>query len=831
MTTILAFLILSALLALWVLVYAPWRRRWLTGPLLTRFRQVLPRLSETEQQALDAGTVGWEKELFSGRPDWSHLLDTPPARLSATEQAFLTGPLETLCGLIDDWRVTHRDHDLSPDGWDYIKAQGFLGMIVPRAYGGLEFSSAAHSAVVMKLATHSVTAAVTVMVPNSLGPAKLLLHYGTQAQKDLYLPRLARGEEIPCFALTGPQAGSDAGAIPDTGLVCRGPWRGETVLGLKLNWEKRYITLAPVATLIGLAFRCQDPDGLLGGPEDLGITVILVPRETPGVEIGERHIPLDIPFMNGPISGRDVFLPLSQVIGGREGIGQGWRMLVESLAEGRGISLPALATGAAKVASRFTGAYAAVRRQFNQPIGRFEGVEEALARIAGLTYRMDSARLLTLAFLDRGERPAVVSAIVKYHLTEGYRRVVNDAMDIQGGSGICLGPSNLLGRAYQAIPVAITVEGANILTRSLIIFGQGAIRCHPWVLREMEAAHHPDLVVALDQFERTLLGHGRYLLGNLVRSLALGLTRGRLARTPASRARRYYQTLAWMSTVLALTADAAMMTLGGSLKRRERISARLGDVLSELYLASAVLKRYHDDGEPQADYPLVRWALQDGLYRMQEALRALYRNLPSRPLAWLLRLLTFPTGLPFSEPTDRAAHAAAALLLAPSETRERLTQGVYIDPDERSRTRQLERALAATQALETLEARLAGLRRAGKLAAHDPRGRGSPGRRREPARDDLAGLAEAAFGLGLIGAGERSQVRDYLALVDDVVRVDDFAGFADSQVGPTASVLGLSMGADEPTLPRGMPAIPGGQIGSAPGAVAPLIALLQELRS
>jgi acyl-CoA dehydrogenase len=809
MTATLTLSALSGLLALALVGHAPWRRRWLTGPLLARFREVLPRLSPTEQQALEAGTVGWDAELFSGRPNWSHLLATPPTRLTLGEETFLDGPVETLCGLIDDWRVTHQDHDLSAEAWDFIKAQGFLGLIVPSTYGGLGFSNAAHSAVVMKLATRSVTAAVTVMVPNSLGPAKLLLHYGTGDQKDLYLPRLARGEEIPCFALTGPHAGSDAGATPDTGVICHGTWRGETVLGLKLDWDKRYITLAPVATLIGLAFRCLDPDGLLGGAEDLGITVVLVPRETPGVEIGERHIPLDIPFMNGPIRGHDVFLPLSQVIGDREGIGQGWRMLVESLAEGRGISLPALATGAAKVASRFTGAYAAVRRQFNQPIGRFEGVEEALARIAGLTYRMDSARLLTLAFLDQGERPAVVSAIVKYHLTEGYRRVINDAMDIQGGSGICLGPSNLLGRAYQAIPVAITVEGANILTRSLIIFGQGAIRCHPWVLREMEAAHHPDPVVALDQFERTILGHGRYLLGNLARSLVLGLTRGRLARTPASRARRYYQTLAWMSAVLALTADVAMMTLGGSLKRRERISARLGDVLSELYLASAVLKRYRDDSEPQADYPLVRWALQEGLYRMQEALRALYRNLPSRPLAWLLRLTTFPTGYPFSEPTDHAAHAAAALLLAPSETREPLTQGVYIDPVEDSRTHQLERALAATQALKPLEARLAGLRRAGKLAAQDPQGRGTLGSRQKPALDDLAGLAEAAFGRGLIGTGERSQVRDYLALMDDVVRVDAFAGFADPQVGPTTTVLGRSV----------------------PGAVAPLMAPLQELRS
>ncbi len=749
----------------WVVLmvaYTPWRRRWLTRPLLGRFRQVLPQLSPTEQQALDAGTVGWDGELFAGRPDWSRLLSTPAPQLSAAEQAFIDGPLQTLCRMIDDWRVTHRDHDLSPEAWAYIKAQGFFGLIIPRAYGGLEFSNAAHSAVVMTLATRSITAAVTVMVPNSLGPAKLLLHYGTDEQKDHYLPRLARGVEIPCFALTGPQAGSDAGAIPDTGVVCRVRWQGREVLGLRLNWEKRYITLGPVATVIGLAFRCLDPDGLLGGANDLGITVALVPRETPGVEIGERHLPLDIPFMNGPNRGRDVFVPLSQVVGGAAGIGEGWRMLVESLSEGRGISLPALATGAGKTASRFTGAYARLRRQFNQPIGDFEGVEEPLARIAGLTYQMDSARRLTLAFLDRGEKPAVVSAIVKYHLTEQYRRVVNDAMDIQGGSGICLGPRNLLGRAYQAIPVAITVEGANILTRSMIIFGQGAIRCHPWILRELEAANDPDPRSALAGFDRALIGHLGYLLGNVGRSLLLGLSRGRLAPAPVSRARHYYRTLGWMSAALALTADAALMTLGGSLKRRERISARLGDVLSMLYLSSAVLKRYHDDGEPQADYPLVRWALQDNLYRMQESLRALYRNLPSRPLARVLRTLTFPTGMPFSEPTDRSAHEAARLLLGVSPTRDRLTAGVYIDPDPQHRSHQLERGLSAIQALEPLEAKLADLRRRGVLGTRT-----------------LADLAREAFGKALIDETEQRQVLDYLALIEEIVRVDAFANFTD----------------------------------------------------
>ena len=768
---VLSLLGLAVFAGLLLILVAPLRLEWLSAPLFRRFRAVLPHLSETEQQALEAGTVGWDRELFSGDPDWKALLATPPARLSADEQTFVDGPTETLCRMIDDWRITHQDFDLPEDAWNYIKQEGFFGMIIPRAYGGLEFSNAAHSAVVMKLATRSIAAAVTVMVPNSLGPGKLLLHYGTEEQKNHYLPRLARGLEVPCFALTGPHAGSDAGAIPDTGVVCKGRWNDEEVLGLRLNWDKRYITLGPVATLIGLAFKCHDPDHHLGATEDLGITVVLVPHDTPGVEIGERHNPLNIPFMNGPNRGHDVFVPLTQIVGGEAGIGQGWRMLVESLSEGRGISLPALSTGAGKAASRFTGAYARLRRQFNQPIGNFEGVEEALARIAGLTYQMDAARRLTLAYLDQGEKPSVISAIVKYHLTEKYRRVINDAMDVQGGSGICLGPSNLLGRAYQAIPIAITVEGANILTRSMIIFGQGAIRCHPWVLHEFNAMHHSDPVEGLRLFDQALVGHARFLMGNIGRAFVRGLTRGRSASAPASLAHRYYQTLAWMSAALALSADAAMMTLGGSLKRRERLSARLGDVLSELYLSSAVLKRYYDDGEPEADYPLVRWALQESLYRMQESFRSLYRNLPGRPLAWVLRALTFPTGFAFSEPSDRAAHTAAQLLLSPSNTRDRLTAGVFIHPDASERSRQLEDALQLAHELAPLEAKLKSLRRKGTLTSRT-----------------LNDLAKEARQKHLIGEAQFKQVEIYLKQVNQVVQVDAFSRFEDAQpaLKPTA---------------------------------------------
>ena len=510
--------------------YVHWRQRWITGPALRLFRRVTPSMSQTEREALGAGSVWWDAELFGGRPDWNKLLRLPPAQLRSEEQAFIDGPVNTLCEMLDDWHITHERRDLPPEVWQYLKDHGFFGMIIPRAYGGLEFSALAHSAVVMKIATRSITTAVTVMVPNSLGPAKLLLEYGTQAQKDYYLPRLATGVEVPCFALTSPQAGSDAGAMPDNGMVCRQSFEGKPdVLGIRLNWDKRYITLGPVATVLGLAFKLYDPDHLLGEEEERGITLALIPTNTPGISIGRRHLPLDIPFMNGPNSGRDVFIPMEWIIGGPERIGQGWRMLMECLADGRSISLPALGTGAGKLASRVTGAYARVRRQFKQPIGRFEGVQEALARIAGYTYLMDAARTLTAAALDRGEKPSVISAIVKYHLTEQMRRVVNHAMDVLGGKGISLGPRNLIGRSYQALPISITVEGANILTRSMIIFGQGALRSHPYILKELEAAQDQDPERALSNFDLALTGHFVSTITNTWRAFMHALTGARFA--------------------------------------------------------------------------------------------------------------------------------------------------------------------------------------------------------------------------------------------------------------------------------------------------------------
>ncbi|HEV7803299.1 MAG TPA: acyl-CoA dehydrogenase, partial [Burkholderiales bacterium] len=489
------------LVALWIAFIAgavllnptPVRRAVVARPLLGLFRRILPAVSQTEREALEAGTVWWDGELFSGRPDWQKLLSYPAPRLSAEEQAFIEGPVEALCSMVNEWEISHERFDLTPQAWQFIKDEGFLGMIIPKAYGGLGFSALAHSSVIMKLTTRSGTAAVSVMVPNSLGPAELLLHYGTEAQKDYYLPRLAKGLEMPCFALTSPEAGSDAGSIPDFGIVCRGEWDGRSdVLGIRLTWEKRYITLGPVATLLGLAFRLYDPERLLGAEENVGITLALIPTQTPGVHIGRRHLPLDGAFMNGPNWGRDVFVPMDCVIGGVEFVGQGWKMLMNCLAAGRSISLPANAVGMAKLAARATGAYGRVRQQFSVSIGRFEGVEEALARIAGNLYIMDAARIMTAGALDLGEKPSVISAIVKYHLTERGRQVINDAMDVHGGKGVCLGPSNYLGAAYQALPIAITVEGANILTRSMIIYGQGAIRGHPYLLREIAAVAEPD---------------------------------------------------------------------------------------------------------------------------------------------------------------------------------------------------------------------------------------------------------------------------------------------------------------------------------------------------
>jgi acyl-CoA dehydrogenase len=735
------------------------RRTLLSWPLFTLFRKLLPPLSRTEREALEAGTVWWDGELFSGNPDWDKLLAQSVPQMTAAEEAFVTGPVEELCRMLDDWQIVAELQDLPPEVWQFIKEKGFFGMIIPAKYGGLGFSALAHSQVIMKLASRSVTAAVTVMVPNSLGPAELLLRYGTDAQKEHYLPRLARGEDVPCFALTGPEAGSDAASIPDTGVVCRQTMEGVETVGILLNWEKRYITLGPVATVIGLAFRLSDPDHLIGSQDEPGITLALIPADTEGITIGSRHDPLGIPFQTGPNWGTDVFIPLDQVIGGAAGVGQGWRMLMESLAAGRSISLPALSTGGAKFTARAVGAFAGVRRQFRLPIGRFEGVEEALARIAGSTYLLDAARLMTCGAVDRGERPSVISALVKYHSTERMRSVVNDGMDVLGGSGICQGPRNLLSRLYQAVPIGITVEGANILTRSMIIFGQGIIRCHPYIQKEMRAAANPDTRRGLADFDLALLEHIGFTLCNGARALFLGLTGGRLAKAPPGPAHRYFQAATRLSAAFALSADIALLTLGGTLKRREKITGRLADILSHLYLISALLKRFEDREWSREELPLLRWGCEESLLKIQEGFSGIIHNLPLRPAAWLLRLIVFPLGRPFAGPSDRLGHQVANILLEPSSLRDRLTGGIFIPLEPGDPLGRLEDALEKVVAAEPVEQKLRDAVKAGRLKA---------------LRDES--LLDAGLTLGVITSDEAQTLRLAMEARRDAIRVDDFPG-------------------------------------------------------
>lgn len=679
------------------------RRSMISAPMLRTFRKVMPPMSRTEKEAIDAGTTWWEGDLFRGNPDWKKLHNYPQPRLTAEEQAFLDGPVEEACRMANDFQITHEMADLPPELWAYLKEHRFFAMIIKKEYGGLEFSAYAQSRVLQKLAGVSGILAITVGVPNSLGPGELLQHYGTDEQKNHYLPRLAQGDEIPCFALTSPEAGSDAGAIPDTGVVCMGEWQGQQVLGMRLTWNKRYITLAPIATVLGLAFKLYDPEHLLGDTEELGITCALIPTHTPGVEIGKRHFPLNVPFQNGPTRGKDIFVPIDYIIGGPKMAGQGWRMLVECLSVGRGITLPSNSTGSLKSLALATGAYARIRRQFKVSIGKMEGIEEPLARIAGNAYVMDAAASLITYGIMQGEKPAVLSAIVKYHCTHRGQRAIIDAMDIAGGKGIMLGKSNFLARAYQGAPIAITVEGANILTRSMIIFGQGAIRCHPYVLQEMAAAERNDLPA----FDRALFRHIGHVGSNLVRSLWLGITGGYTSATPTRDAtRRYYQHLNRISANLALLSDVSMSVLGGSLKRRERISARLGDILSQLYLASAALKRYDDEGRQEADLPLLHWGVQDALNQAENAIDDLLRNFPNAAVAATLRVVIFPAGRHCRAPSDRLDHQLAKLLQVPSATRSRLGRGQYLTPSEHNPAGQLEEALQDVMAAEVIHDRM-----------------------------------------------------------------------------------------------------------------------------
>jgi acyl-CoA dehydrogenase len=745
----------------------------LSSPIFSTYKKLLPQMSSTEQEALEAGTVWWDGDLFSGKPDWNKWLAVPRATLSAEEQAFIDGPTNELCSMLNEWNVTHEAHDLPPNVWQFIKDNGFLGMIIPKEYGGKGFSAYGHSQVVMKISTRSSTAAVSVMVPNSLGPGELLMHYGTKAQKDYYLPRLAQGLEIPCFALTAPEAGSDAASMPDVGIVCKEMWNGVETLGLRVTWEKRYITLGPIATILGLAFKAYDPDKLLGGQTDLGITCALIPTNHPGVNIGRRHMTLNAAFMNGPNSGQDVFIPMDWIIGGEAMLGQGWRMLMECLAAGRSISLPAQSIAAGKVTAFTSGAYSRVRQQFKTAIGKFEGIEEPLARIGAMTYLMDATRTITAGALDLGEKPSVLSAISKYHATERMRQVINDAMDIHGGKGICLGPNNYLGRAYQQVPIAITVEGANILTRSLIIFGQGAIRCHPWVLKEMKAARED----SLDAFDEAFWEHIKFTIGNAGRSLWLGITAGVGLPAPACpETKRYYQQMTRFSSAFALLADVSMFIIGGSLKRKEKLSARLGDVLSHLYLASCVLKFYDERGQQKDELPLLKWALYDCAFKIQVAMDGIIKNFPNRPVEWALRRLVFPKGMTLIQPSDQLGHEVAKILITPSAARDRLIAGMYLPNDENDIMGQLNAAMNAVVAAEPIEAKVRAAQKAGRITAKV---------------QDAA--FEEANSLSVITDTELALWKRARALSKEVVRVDDFdmhfgVTVAQSSGKPTASL-------------------------------------------
>lgn len=682
---ILSFLIGGILLALALLVTLPGDLRLdkLSRPLLGWVRSRLPKLSPTEQEALNSGSVDWDGELFSGQPEWNKLLDAAPAHLTSEEQAFLDGPVEELCKMLDDWQITHEHYDLPDKVWKFIRSKGFFGLVIPKEDGGLGFSNTAHSEIVMKISTRSVSAAVTVMVPNSLGPGELLMHYGTEEQKQHYLPRLAGGEEIPCFALTSPVAGSDAGAIPDKGIVCKGEWNGKEVLGLKVTWNKRYITLAPVATLIGLAIKVYDPEHLLGEQDEIGVTCVMVPRDTDGVNAGARHLPMNTVFMNGPTWGTEVFIPMEQVIGGQDMLGKGWKMLLECLSIGRSISLPALGTGAGKLASLATGSYAYTREQFGRSISQFEGVQEALEPIAGYTYMMDAARLLTAGMLDRGVRPSVPSAVLKYRNTDLMREVINHAMDVVAGRGVITGPRNFLARAYQAVPIGITVEGANILTRSLMVFGQGAIRCHPFIVEEIEAAGMEGQDQAAKKFDGIFYRHLAHTTRNALRAFVLGLSKGWLESAPRQGdIQKYYRQLSRFSAAFALMTDVTLLTVGGGLKARQRLSGRMADCLVQLYYATAVIKQWHEEGYPDDQRDLVEWCLQTCLHDLQDSMREAIINFPVPALRWPLRLMVFPLGATgLNGPDDKLGAKVAATIVKDTPVRQRISRGTFINAD------------------------------------------------------------------------------------------------------------------------------------------------------
>ncbi len=735
------------------------RREKITRPALEIYRKLLPTMSDTEREALEAGNVWWDGELFSGMPDWDRLTAFPAPQLSEEEQAFIDGPCEELCRMIDGWDIAHRRADISPDVWDFIKKHKFFAMIIPKQYGGLEFSAYANAMVIAKLASRNSAVSSTVGVPNSLGPAELLLHYGTEEQKQRWLPGLASGEEVPCFALTSPQAGSDAAALIDSGVVCKGTWNGKQTVGISLNWNKRYITLAPVATVLGLAFKLYDPDRLIGDKDEYGITAALIPTNLPGVTVGRRHWPLSIPFQNGPTTGKDVFVPLDAIIGGPEMAGKGWKMLVELLSVGRAITLPSTAAGGSQAATYASGAYTQIRRQFNLPVAKFEGVGEALTRIAGHTYIMNAAVSVTSGAIDQGEKPAVPSAILKYHCTEMARKVANDTMDVHGGKAIMLGPKNYVGHGYMATPIAITVEGANILTRSLIIFGQGAMRCHPFVLRELQAAQDPDQERGLTEFDDALFSHIGYAISNAARSFFLALTHAKFSRVPYNTpTRRYYQNINRYSAAFALVTDFAMLTLGGKLKIKELLSARLGDVLSSMYLASTVLKHFENQGRRATDLPLVEWSVRTLMYNAQEQLHSFLRNFPNRLVCFFLRIIIFPRGRTYSAPSDELGQQIVEQITKTGEARERLCQQAYTTIEPGNPLGLLQEALALSEELAPLELKLKQAKKESLIRA-----------------DYFGHQIDEAERAEIINATETARLRAFHEKVLELLAVDDFA--------------------------------------------------------
>lgn len=730
----------------------------LTKKLLKKFNATVPKLSETEKEALFAGDVWWEQELFCGEPDWEKLISYPVNKLTAEEQQFIDAKVVRLCDMLDDWTIRKELGDLPPDAWDYIRKEKFFGIIIEKKYGGLGFSAFAHSTIINKIASRSYSAAVTVMVPNSLGPAEFLQEYGTQEQKDYYLPRLANGTEIPCFALTSPHAGSDAASITDTGVVCEGVYKGKKTIGLKLNWNKRYITLAPVATLMGIAVRVTDPDRFLGDQLNLGITFCLLPSNLKGVKNGPRHLPLSMAFMNGPTRGENVFIPLENIIGGPDNVGKGWHMMMNSLAVGRGISLPAVSAASAKMAYRLTGAYASVREQFRMPIGNFEGIQEALARIGGNTYLCEATRCFTVSAIDAGVKPSIASAITKYHLTELSRHCITDAMDIHGGRGIIDGPNNYLAQFYTAAPVGITVEGANIMTRNLIIFGQGALRCHPFAAKEILAANNPEVSEGTARFDHLIFEHFGWSISNYARALFYGITFGKTIPGPKGFLKHYFKQLTRMSNALALVSDLAMMSVGAELKRKERLSARLGDILSQLYMASAVIKFFYDHNQPDKDKIFVQWALRQCLAGIQDSLIDVLYNLPNRWLGWVLKHSIFFWGTCYHRPNDALEQKIAKTCLKADEQRDRITSYCYRSQSDEDAVNKMQKAFEYTIAAKKSIQKLHKARQAGKLE------------RDLSFEDEL----ETAFKLGVISTAEVEMIKMTHNLQQDVIQVDDF---------------------------------------------------------